>query len=270
MTAIPGPSGAEPGESRALAGYPVTPPALPRPVIFDQRWTDLTFIHWPVLPESVAGSYPPGTRPDVFADGMTYVGLVPFRMSSTKLGTALPIPYVGTFPETNVRLYSIDNAGRHGVLFRSLETARLTVVPLTRIGLGIPYAWSRMRMMRSGKHITYHSVRRWPRRGLRSLLTITIGDLVEPTPLEVWLTARWGAHTRKAGRTWWVRGDRRVERRVDRRKWRATHWRSVARPVFTGCACPIRPSVCRSVTFRGRCIHHQSRCRNRSYSWKPR
>lgn len=68
MTAIPGPSGAEPGESRALAGYPVTPPALPRPVIFDQRWTDLTFIHWPVLPESVAGSYPPGTRPDVFAE----------------------------------------------------------------------------------------------------------------------------------------------------------------------------------------------------------
>lgn len=194
----------EPHNAATLRGYPVTPPALPRPVIFDQRWTDLTFIHWPVLPESVAGSYPPGTRPDVFADGMTYVGLVPFRMSSTKLGTALPIPYVGTFPETNVRLYSIDNAGRHGVLFRSLETARLTVVPLTRIGLGIPYAWSRMRMMRSGKHITYHSVRRWPRRGLRSLLTITIGDLVEPTPLEVWLTARWGAHTRKAGRTWWV------------------------------------------------------------------
>ena len=27
---------------------------------------------------------------------------------------------------------------------------------------------------------------------------------MEPTPLEIWLTARWGAHTRKAGRTWWV------------------------------------------------------------------
>lgn len=281
MTAIPGPSGAEPGESRALAGYPVTPPALPRPVIFDQRWTDLTFIHWPVLPESVAGSYPPGTRPDVFADGMTYVGLVPFRMSSTKLGTALPIPYVGTFPETNVRLYSIDNAGRHGVLFRSLETARLTVVPLTRIGLGIPYAWSRMRMMRSGKHITYHSVRRWPRRGLRSLLTITIGDLVEPTPLEVWLTARWGAHTRKAGRTWWVPNEHKPwplraaeiaelnDELIDASGVQPTGDR--LRALFsTGCACPIRPSVCRSVTFRGRCIHHQSRCRNRSYSWKPR
>jgi uncharacterized protein len=47
-------------------------------------------------------------------------------------------------------------------------------------------------------------VRRWPRRGLRSLVTVTVGDVIEPTPLEVWLTARWGAHTRKAGRTWWV------------------------------------------------------------------
>jgi uncharacterized protein len=149
--------------------------------------------------------YPPGTRPDVFADGMTYVALVPFVMSGTGLGTSSqPIPYFGTFLETNIRLYSIDDAGRHGVLFRSLETARLAVVPLTRIGLGIPYTWARMRMTRRGDHITYHSVRRWPRRGLRSRLTITVGEAVEPTPLEVWLTARWGAHTRKAGRTWWI------------------------------------------------------------------
>jgi uncharacterized protein YqjF (DUF2071 family) len=61
-----------------------------------------------------------------------------------------------------------------------------------------------MRMTQRGNEITYDSVRRVPRRGLRSRLTITIGDLVEPTPLEVWLTARWGAHTRKAGRKWWV------------------------------------------------------------------
>ena len=33
---------------------------------------------------------------------------------------------------------------------------------------------------------------------------VEVGAAVEPTPLEVWLTARWGAHTRKAGRTWWV------------------------------------------------------------------
>ena len=125
-------------------------------------------------------------------------------MRATALGTALPLPYVGTFHETNVRLYSIDDAGRHGVLFRSLETARLAVVPVVRAALGVPYTWSRMRITRSGDRISYDSQRRWPRRGLCSRLTVRLGDAVEPTPLEVWLTARWGAHTRKAGRTWWV------------------------------------------------------------------
>ena len=82
--------------------------------------------------------------------------------------TSLPLPYFGTFLETNIRLYSIDDAGRHGVLFRSLETARLAVVPVIRIGLGVPYTWAKMRMNRSGDQISYDSVRRWPRRGLRA------------------------------------------------------------------------------------------------------
>src|ERR1700722_3551801 len=194
----------ESGDSPDLAGFPVTAPPLPGPVAFDQRWSELTFLHWPVHPESVAHMYPPGTRPDVFADGMTYVALVPFVMTSTKVGSVLRLPYFGSFLETNVRLYSVDDAGRHGVLFRSLETARLAVVPLIRIGLGVPYTWAKMRVTRSAGQITYDSVRRWPRRGLRSRVTVTLGDVVEPTPLEVWLTARWGAHTRKAGRTWWV------------------------------------------------------------------
>jgi len=103
-----------------------------------------------------------------------------------------------------VRLYSIDADGRHGVLFRSLETARLVVVPLIRGAMGVPYTWAHMRITRSGDEICYESRRRWPQRGLRSRLTVRVGAEVEPTPLEIWLTARWGAHTRKAARTWWV------------------------------------------------------------------
>ncbi|WP_082147604.1 YqjF family protein [Mycobacterium nebraskense] len=204
MTATPGPPVPEPGGGQSLAGFPVTPPPLPGPVTFDQRWRDLTFIHWPVRPDTVETVYPPGTRPDVFADGMTYVGLIPFVMGSTKVGSVLRLPYFGSFPETNVRLYSVDDAGRHGVLFRSLETARLAVVPVTRVALGVPYTWARMRTQRHDDRVTYRSVRRWPRRGLQSRIEIAIGAPVEPTPLEIWLTARWGAHTRKAGRTWWI------------------------------------------------------------------
>ncbi len=187
-----------------IAGVSPVALPLPRPVIFDQFWADLTFVHWPVEPAAVAQLFPAGTRPDVFADGLTYVGLVPFVMRHTRLGTALPLPYLGSFAETNVRLYSVDDTGRHGVVFCSLETSRLAVVPVTRIGLGIPYTWAKMRVTRSADRISYVSARRWPHAGLHSRVTVTVGAPVEPTPLEVWLTARWGAHTRKVGRTWWM------------------------------------------------------------------
>nr|WP_253946919.1 DUF2071 domain-containing protein [Mycolicibacterium rhodesiae] len=185
-------------------GFSVTAPPLPGPVLFDQFWADLTFVHWPVRPSSVAHLFPPGTRPDVFDDGLTYVALVPFTMRHTAVSTSLRLPYFGRFAETNIRLYSTDDAGHHGVLFRSLETPRLAVVGFTRVVLGVPYTWAKMRVSRRDDEISYSSVRRWPQRGLRSTLTVRIGDEVTPTPLEVWLTARWGAHTRKAGRTWWV------------------------------------------------------------------
>jgi hypothetical protein len=185
-------------------GFAIIAPELVRPIFTHQYWRDLTFVHWPVDPGAIEHLYPPGTRPDVFTDGTTYVGLVPFAMSEVALGSARTLPYVGRFLETNVRLYSTDDAGRRGVLFRSLETSRLAVVPAARIGMGVPYTWAKMRLTRDDRRLSYASVRRLPRRGLRTLVTVEVGDVVEPTPLETWLTARWGAHTRKGGRTWWI------------------------------------------------------------------
>jgi uncharacterized protein YqjF (DUF2071 family) len=182
----------------------VTAPELRPPVFTHQFWGDLTFLHWPVDPATVAHMFPDGSRPDVFDDGLTYVALVPFAMTDLSLGLPGAIPYFGRFLETNVRLYSTDDAGRHGVLFRSLETARLAVVPVARAVLGTPYTWAKMRLVRNDRRITYDSVRRLPGRGLRCRVDVEVGEPVEPTPLEIWLTARWGAHTRKAGRTWWV------------------------------------------------------------------
>lgn len=185
------------------ADYPLTAPSLPRPVIFEQLWRSVGFVHWPVRPDTVAHLFPAGTRPDVFADGTTYVGLVPFEMHGAGFGRR-SVPYFGTFLETNIRLYSVDGAGRHGVLFRSLDASRLAIVPLARVVFGLPYEWSRMRTSRTGDVVRYRAVRRWPQRGLRSDVTLRIGDPVEPTALESWLTARWGAHSRVAGRTIWT------------------------------------------------------------------
>jgi uncharacterized protein YqjF (DUF2071 family) len=120
-------------------------------------------------------------------------------------GRGHAVPYLGDFLETNVRLYSVDAAGRHGVVFRSLESSRLVTVLAARWGYRLPYVWSRMRVERDGDVWTWSSRRRWPQRGLRTEISIRVGaPLVNPTPLDIWLTARWGLHHRVGPRTIWT------------------------------------------------------------------
>lgn len=183
---------------------PVDPepgPAFAR-TLLRQRWTELTFVHWAVAPDLVAPLLPAGTRPDTF-DGVTHVGLVGFRMVGVGPGRGPGVPYLGSFWETNVRLYSVDDAGRRGVVFRSLDASRLVPVLVARIALGLPYLWSAMRLERAGDRRTYHCRRRWPGpAGTTSRMAIRVGDpIAEPTPLEHFLTARWALHTRAYGRT---------------------------------------------------------------------
>ncbi|MER7679865.1 DUF2071 domain-containing protein [Streptomyces sp. NPDC096934] len=189
---------------------PVTPDpprALPRPLL-TQRWLDLAFVHWAVAPDTVAGLLPAGTVPDVL-DDVTYVGLVAFRMHRVGWLRAPGVPYLGTFPETNVRLYSVDAHGRRGVVFRSLDAARLVPVLMGRAGFRLPYVWSRMSIRAQDDVITYTSSRRWPGpRGAYSRIVLRKGDPIrEPSELEHFLTARWGMHNAFAGRVGYLPND---------------------------------------------------------------
>ena len=176
----------------------------PRPIrrtLLTQSWLDLAFLHWAVPPAAVEPLLPAGARPDVI-DGVTYVGLIAFRMHRIGWGVLPGLPYLGTFPETNVRLYSVDSAGRRGVVFRSLEAARLLPVLTARLGFRLPYVWAKMSVLRRGEVIDYASTRRWPGpRGARSRISIRIGPpLAHPGELEHFLTARWGLHNSWLGR----------------------------------------------------------------------
>ncbi|MDG4764021.1 DUF2071 domain-containing protein [Solwaraspora sp. WMMD406] len=177
------------------------PRPIRRPVLV-QRWHELTFLHWPVTPALVAPLLPAGTWPDTL-DGVSYVGLIGFRMVGVGLVTGPASPYLGTFCETNVRLYSVDGAGRRGVVFRSLDAARLLPVLVARASLRLPYLWSWMRLDRDGDTRTYRSRRRWPGpSGAPTRIAVRVGSpIAEPTALEHFLTARWGLHTRFHGRT---------------------------------------------------------------------
>ncbi|SCL26694.1 hypothetical protein GA0074692_2215 [Micromonospora pallida] len=172
------------------------------PAILGQRWQDLAFLHWAVAPDRVAPLLPAGTHPDTL-DGVTYVGLVGFRMVGLGLGRGPGVPYLGSFWETNVRVYSVDDAGRRAVVFRSLDASRLVPVLVARASLRLPYLWSAMRLDRDGDRYTYRCRRRWPGpAGATSRMTIRVGEPIdEPTPLEHFLTARWALHTRAYGHT---------------------------------------------------------------------
>jgi uncharacterized protein YqjF (DUF2071 family) len=176
-------------------------PALRGPTLMSQQWRDLTFAHWAVEPERVAGFMPAGVRPDVL-DGRTYVGLVPFRMVDAGPGRGPAVPYLGTFLETNVRLYSVDATGRRGIVFLSLDCERLLVCAGARLSFGVPYRWARMTYARDGEQHTYTS-HLLPRGG-HARVAVDVGATRPAGELEHFLTARWGLHSRWAGRTWYV------------------------------------------------------------------
>jgi uncharacterized protein YqjF (DUF2071 family) len=181
---------------------PVAPPVR-GPVIMNQDWRDLTFLHWAVEPWRVRPYLPRGVRPDTH-EGLTYVGLVPFRMVDAGVARGPGVPWAGTFLETNVRLYSVDDTGRRGIVFLSLDTDRAVVVAGAQAVFGLPYRWARMRYDVRGDVRTYDA--RLRRRGSRptSHVSVRVGGPRAATPLDEFLSARWGLHVSRWGRTFYV------------------------------------------------------------------
>lgn len=201
-----------------------TAPRLRGPVMMGQRWLDAAFLHWAVDPARIAPMMPPGVRPDV-RDGVTWVGLVPFRMVGAGAGRGPGVPWAGTFLETNVRFYSVDATGRRGVVFASLDADRLVVVAGARAAFGLPYRWSRMgydeRVVAGRREVLY---RTGARRGPLSSLPATLDGRVAPDEgragtrihlavggaatrhgdLESHLTSRWGLHAHHLGQHWYI------------------------------------------------------------------
>lgn len=182
-------------------------------VLHEQDWQSLTFLHWRVDPAEVAPHLPPGTRPDVF-DGSAWVGLIPFRLANATapgfraLG---PIPWAGTFPEINVRLYSVGDDGRRGVVFSSLESSRLAAVSAAQALFGLPYRWARMSISTDADGvISYRSERRGDagfggRPGPHSRIDARpTGVDRSDDELGIFLTARWGLHVARGGRTRYI------------------------------------------------------------------
>ncbi len=193
--------GQTPGTASWATPEAVTPepPRRLRARLLRQYWDDVAMAHWPVDPEQVAPLLPAGCRPDTL-DGRTYVGLIGFRMVKLGFGPGPGLPWLGTFLETNVRLYTVDRLGRRGVYFCSLDAQRALPVLGARLALRLPYEWSQMSLERHGDELTYRCRRLLPRPAAQGSMTVRVGEpMAEPSALDHFLTARWGLHVRWYG-----------------------------------------------------------------------
>jgi uncharacterized protein YqjF (DUF2071 family) len=166
-------------------------PVLERPVM-EQRWEDVTFLHFRYAPEQVQRLLPAGVTVDVH-DGSAWVALVPFRMEGLRLPGRRRLPF-GSFPEVNVRTY-VRAGRRRGVWFFSLDIDRLAPTVVARVAYHLPYCWGRVDHVRVGDLVTTRVERRWPSGGARSSTgsVVRTGSVVDPEdPTAQFLTARWG------------------------------------------------------------------------------
>ncbi len=179
-----------------------TAPPLAGPVVAAQEWRRAAFLHWWVEPAEVAPLLPAGTRPDTYG-GATAVGLIAFDLERARIAPFGPVPFAGSFVEVNVRLYAVDDAGRRGVVFRSLEASRWLAVAAARTLYGIPYRWARtVHEVDDGLH-RYASRRHLgpgsSRIAIRADPTRTVDDDAAD-----FLTARWALFQGRRGRTRWM------------------------------------------------------------------
>ncbi len=167
-----------------------------RPVML-QGWKHLTYLHWPYDPAVVQERLPRGLEVDVF-EGQAWLGLVAFRMERIRLPRLPAVPYWGTFPETNVRTYVRGPDGRPGVWFDSLDITRLVPVLVAQSTYRLPYMWSAMDISVENDIVAYTARRRWPGPySVSGKISVRPGRTIPiASPLERFLTARWGLWTR--------------------------------------------------------------------------
>jgi len=165
-----------------------------RRAVMKQGWYDLAYIHFRYDPEAVAKILPDGIDVDMH-DGSAWVGLIPFSMRGIGIPHLPSIPYLGSFPEVNVRTYVVRD-GVPGVWFCSLDINRLLPTIAARTTYQLPYCFGSANNERIGDELHTSVKRRWPRGEAHTDIRIRIGDAIQkPSSLEVFLSARWGLYS---------------------------------------------------------------------------
>jgi uncharacterized protein len=124
-------------------------------MLLSQRWSELTFIHWPVP----AGRLRPLVHPALEIQehgGTAWVAVTPFRIDRMRVGP-IPLPPF-EMPELNVRTY-VAHGARAGVWFLSLDAGSRLAVLGARLSYRLPYVYARMTVQPERSIVSYRSSR---------------------------------------------------------------------------------------------------------------
>jgi uncharacterized protein len=132
-------------------------PLAERTWVMGQTWDDLLFVHWPVDPEQVRPHVPEGLELDV-RDGKAWLGVTPFRLNGLRAKGTLPLPYVSSFLEINVRTY-VTRGGKRGIWFFSLDATSQGAVEVARRLYRLPYHPMRASYEERGLFLRWRSAR---------------------------------------------------------------------------------------------------------------
>ncbi|MBT2503485.1 DUF2071 domain-containing protein [Curtobacterium sp. ISL-83] len=203
-------------------------PLLHRPVTV-HAWEDVVFAHWRHEPASLERLVPRGTRPDV-VDGSAWAGLSAYVFRETRVPPFPSAGRLGTMTEVTIEVLTVDARGRHGVAYRTIDTANVPAIVAAHALLGVPYTFAYARSRRRGDSVAHRSVRR-PSRALHPVrwartrpasgsvgrtggavrprhdatVRVVAGEAVD-SPLATELTTRAGIHARHLAQTvFWQR-----------------------------------------------------------------
>ena len=130
-----------------------------QPVVMYQRWEELLFLHWSFDRDVIQETLPPRLTVDTY-NGRAWVGVVPFFMSGVRPRFLPAVLGVSSFQELNLRTYVVDEQGRSGVWFYSLDTSHRLPVWIARRFFHLNYCYAQMRSARQGSKVCYESRRR--------------------------------------------------------------------------------------------------------------
>jgi uncharacterized protein YqjF (DUF2071 family) len=172
-----------------------------RCALIGQRWRDVSFLHWRYEPGVIQTLLPDGLTVDTHG-GAAWVGLTPLAIEASRPLLLPPVPGMASFPETNLRTYVLGPDGTDGLWFFTLEADSVSTVIVASSLLGVPYRWATMTVHRQHDRITYQGRRRLRRSTVAHHVVVRPRSkpVSDPEGLAGWVTGRWRAWTRIAGR----------------------------------------------------------------------